>query len=62
MMQKYIRVNKGGAVTKNSDWILGESGNDSYLASQCGNSALEKDLSGNWYVIGMWEDKYQVVF
>lgn len=44
--QKYVRY----APSKGRDmWLLGESGGDSYLASQCqGNSGLEKDLNNGW--------------
>ena len=59
--QKYQRVGNGNPAS--NDWILGESGGDSYLASQCrGNSGLEKDLRDGWLVKAIWEDKYQIVF
>jgi len=57
-LQKLVRVTKGSDM-----WLLGPSGGDGYLASQCkGNSGLEKDLSQGWYVKHCWEDSYQIVF
>ena len=44
-------------------WLLGPSGDTSYLASQCkGQSGIDKDLAAGWIVKGFWEDRYMVLF
>ncbi len=58
--QKYVRITRSMI---GNLWILGPSGMDSYLASQCqGNSGLEKDLDNKWIIKYCWEDSYQIVF
>lgn len=58
LMQKTVRVCKSGNM-----WLLGNSGSDGYLASQCkGKSGIDRDINGGWKVIGFWEDKYQIIF
>ena len=53
--QKYVSIRTGE--------LLGPSGSDTYLASQCkGHSGIEKDLANGWIVKWCWQDRYYIVF
>lgn len=55
IQQKVIQVRKGG------NFLLGSSGDPTYLCSQCGFSNIQIDLDNGWLIKAIFEDNYYIV-